>query len=352
MAYKAYPIDQINDLGAQYKKTKVELEKLVKEKADKTKIANVQKSLENQGKLISKKLETDIAGVAVNFKEHALKADKYVAMAADALKGAKAGLKSFSADPNRAMHKKEFDAATEPAGYIKLLHTSMVADADDYGKSWFGYRGYNGSGPAHSLDKSVVAKFNASVGKLMNDQKGLTAKIAKIDALAKEAEIIKNQALSLAREGEGDLEALVTEAKGLLKEVDALLLGLVKHPKMNLTSLEGKADSIAKGLKQKKEIYTADYERNINSIYKDCVATHKLHVDTFRAIEKLCTAAVPRLAKSSDTQVKSCLKQVGERLNGSKKLKEQADKVMKEVVPNTAKVLKMCQEAQKKAKKK
>lgn len=352
MAYKAYPIDQINDLGAQYKKTKVELEKLTKEKGDKKQIATLQKSLENQGKLIQKKLETDIAGVVVNFKEHALKADKYVAMAADSLKIAKKGLEGFSDDPNRTMHRKRFLDATDPAGVIKLYHTMMADDADDYGKSWFGYRGYNGTGPSHSLDKSIVAKFNSIVGKLMNDQKGVATKISKIDGLAKEAEVIKNQAESLAKEFEGATDALETEAQKLLKEVDTLLLSVVKHPKMNITSLEGKQKSIAQGLKQKKETYGADYERNITSLYKDCVATHKLHVDTFRAIEKLCNTAVPRLAKSSSAEVKKCLKQTAERLKGAQKLQEQATKIMKDVVPNTAKVIKKCQAAEKTKKKK
>ncbi len=350
MAYTAYTMDTINSLGAEYKKLKVELEKLEKAKGDKKKIAEMKKELDAKGKVIAKKLDTDIAGVAVNFKEYALKVERYLTEAQKSLNGAKTALKNFASDPNPAMFRKELEAATQPASFIKTMYDVMVEDTKDYGKSWFGYRGYNGSGPAHSLDKTVVANFNKQVGKLMNDQKQCGTKVEKIGSLAKEAEAIKNQALALAKEGLGMSKAMAEEAKRLAAGTAELLNKVVKHDKMNLTSIEGKANSIEKGLSQKKEVYGDQYRRNIESMYKDCVATHKFHVESWRSMEKMVKGAEKRMAKATDPTVAKFYQAAENDLASMKQLKEKVDAVMKKVVPNAAKVMKMCEAAAKKKK--
>src|SRR5262249_30094351 len=144
-------------------------------KADKKAIKALQDALDKQGEKVKAELGEGMKAVRENYNDHSLKIEGYATECANGLKRSQDSLKKFEDAPN-PLGGSDFDMATYAAGYIKTLVDLANKDADEYGKSWFEYRGFNGSG-GYGVDAAFLKDFTTARMNLMNEQKTINTKI-------------------------------------------------------------------------------------------------------------------------------------------------------------------------------
>lgn len=340
MAYKAYPKAGFEKLGVEYKNTKVDLEKLKKAKGDKKQIANMEKKLDALGKQCAEKLEADIAGVAVNFKEHATKADKFAGAFVAEFKKAEQLLKTWSANANMLTNGRTYQALEQSVAATKQIVAQAKADADDYGKSWFEYRGLSPANPAYQLDSKYSKKFNDSVGKLMNAGKPVTAKISKMEVETKRADSLLDRAKSVQNQALGSEKAQLAEAKKLATETSTMINDMQNKKGENLKSIEQNNETINGLLNNKKTVWNEALVKNVQSLRQNAINNLKTLTARWRAIEKM-TKEAKAMATSPNQEIQNNYKIAFNNQATAKQLVDDGTRLLKQIVPNVAKAEKL-----------
>lgn len=331
MGYKSYPATEAQKLCAEYKKKAGEFEQLKKSKGDKNKIKEAEKEVDLLGKKIAQKLEGDITAVASSFKGHAVKVDTALTDMIKEYKLGEAGLKAFEKNPDMRTNQKLFDVAAKTGERMKRVYDAAKQDANEFGKSWFEYREFNPTN-AYKIDKKYTAKFSATVGKIMNEQKPFTSKLQKMEVMIKQGETLADRARTAVNAALGATNAGKKESEKLAQNTGKILNDMINKKGTNYAVVEQAEKTIGSMMKSNPK-GTPDVIRNSDSLQKNAIAGHKYLQTGWRAIEKLTKAAEATLGKSTDTDIAKNYKQAKSDEAAAKKLYEDATTIMKRLVP-------------------
>lgn len=209
MPYKSYEPNKTLDVLCQnYKDLNGELKELKKDKkADKKKIKELESQLKEKGKKIKGLVDKDMSAVENNFKKHFTQIDTWLGQGSKALSESKAALKKLQSDPTAT---KEQGLATIALPRLQALSRQASQDANDYGQSWFKWRGWNGK-QTYDLDKTVVEDFAKLRRKIMTEQKQIQSKINKLELMVKDADSVKKEAESLGSRAAATLSQTQTD---------------------------------------------------------------------------------------------------------------------------------------------
>lgn len=331
MAYTAYPKSgSANEVKA-YTTVRKSLEELKKKKGDKNQIKNLEKEVAVKGKLLSDKLLADVKGVAVNFNQHAVKVDAALGAMMKEQKAGEVGLASFQKNPDMRQNMANYDVAAKTGERLKSILEGVKADADEFGKCWFEYRGYNPM-KHDNIEKAYADPFSGQVGKLMSAQKTVTSKISKMELLVKQGETLANAAKTFNQKALGQTNAGKTEADKLAKETAGILFQMNNKRGANFNGIV-QNETTAKGVIDHSPKPTPDIVKNLDGILQNSIACHKLLTNSWRTIEKLVKAAKANLGKATDTDIQSNLAKAGQDEVAAKKLVDDATVIMKRIVP-------------------
>jgi hypothetical protein len=268
MPYKAMPTDAVIKMADDMNKKVKKLKELEKAKGEKAQIAALTKEIETESKAIGKKLDDDIGQVKKNAIEHFEKIDAWLGQCEGFLTTAKESLERFK----KSGQSGEMSVIEGGPGTITAMAKIAQTDADDFGKSWFQYRGLNPSSPPMNLDKKYCANFSKVRSDTMNSQKSFGAKIDRMEMLSKQAEGIVKLAKAVAAGNVADIAESRKEAETLRKEVE-ILAKEVEAPKVGMGSLRQNVDTIGKAAKLKTT--TKDHHNMLQGILKNAIAIHK-----------------------------------------------------------------------------
>ncbi|MEI7686028.1 MAG: hypothetical protein WCL32_13460 [Planctomycetota bacterium] len=331
MAYTAYPKSGSAAEVAAYTKVRKELEELKKKKGDKNKIKELEKEVASKGKLLSDKLLADIKGVSVNFSQHATKIDAALGAIMKEYKAGEVGLESFKKNPDMRQNMANYDLAAKTGERLKAILEGIKQDADEFGKCWFEYRGYNPM-KHDNIEKAYADGFSGQVGKLMSAQKTVTSKISKMELFVKQGETLANTAKTFNQKALGQANAGKTESDKLAKETAGILYQMNNKRGANFNGIV-QNETTAKGVIEHNAKPTPDIVKNLEGILQNSIACHKLLTNSWRTIEKLVKNANANLGKSTDQEIQANLKKAITDEAAAKKLVDDATVLMKRIVP-------------------
>ena len=158
-------------------------------KADKKKIAELEKRLGEKGQAIVKKSVEDITLARKSFVEHSMKVDNWLGDCNHALAASKEAAKRMEATNST----KDMDEAGSAETKIAEIAKAAKTDNDELGASWFGYRG----GVVDSVDKKYGDPMKAVRNEIIAAEKILKSKLVQMETLVGQATAVKESAKRL-----------------------------------------------------------------------------------------------------------------------------------------------------------
>ncbi|MGN6368100.1 MAG: hypothetical protein ACTHN5_07565 [Phycisphaerae bacterium] len=254
-------------------------------KADKKKIAELEKQLDLKGQNITKKALADIGMARKSFVDHATKVDKWLGDCNQALKASK----DAAAQMERTHSTNDMDKAGYAEGYIAEIAKMAKADNDELGASWFSYRG----GIVDQIDKKYGDPMKAIRNEMIAAEKNIKNKILQMETLAQQAKAVKESAKRSLLGGLNFKEETQAEAAKVETDMKTQHDSVIK----NVELVENKPDAMARAVAAAKE---AD-KKGIAGVLSTAQTLAKESVKQLNDAKLTATA----MSKALATQMKS-----------------------------------------------
>jgi hypothetical protein len=286
-----------------YQARKQELEAIKKDKARKAQIPTKTEELELKGRAIEAQLLRELALMQKSHVTHLKRIEFWQKACKDYLVLGKKHLDLYE----RGRQQKDHDMATYALPTIQSVLKIAEEDDDQYGKSWFFYRGLNVE-RQYDLDSKFAEGFNTGIGQLMAEGKDATLRIRKMQQYVVQAEALKKAALRLAAEGGRDTEDAKKEAAELAKKMAELHNGMINANKTGLGGLQNAAGKLTTAAKKKSEAIKVPL-KNWEGFYSDVHMRAKTWKAQFKAMQTTMTAGKKGLSPQdlADGEVKRSL---------------------------------------------
>ncbi len=348
--YKSYePSKTVEVICQNYKELVKEIKDLKKAKGDKKKIKKLEEQLKTRGQKISKLIDKDFSAIEANFKKHFAQVDTWLGQAAKALSESKKALENLQNNPTST---RDQGLASIALPRLQSLATQASQDADDYGASWFRWRGWNGT-KSFNLDKSVVEDAYKLRRKLMSEQKQVQTKIKKLELMVKDAKAVKDEAESLGSRTASsltktrtDLAILRTdlnnEYKRIRNEAGGLALSTFER---NIESLQTYASS---------PDITLDLANAVNDVWANAMACVRFYIQIHKSMETRFKSGLRKVDKelAEDATVKKELAKCHELVDKAHTDRTVTENALKQGAKYNATIQKAGRKAAKKSKKK
>jgi hypothetical protein len=224
--YPKLTADDVKQWDGDYEQLQL---KFAQEQDDQEK-AKLTAAMQSLAVRVEERLTKDIQTVRRYSKTRRHNADAFVIEAQNELKLARVKAAEFKKKPSKTGLPPQVRDSIKK---ISEIEKAFQDDGQDYGTSWFEYRG----APINKVPAKHAATFNAVQGTIVNDDKPLGVALQKIVAARHEAEAllaITNKAAMKAdiKAGTGTQRPIAdaqAAAKDLATQMDALLK-LLQHP--------------------------------------------------------------------------------------------------------------------------
>jgi hypothetical protein len=215
-------------------------------KADKKKLAELQKEQGIKAANIAKKFNEDMKTIKGNFTTSSLLIEKQLAQSAQFIQAGKKALDTYL----KTRDKGQLLVLDGLVGTVKQIFESADAEMNDFGGSWNEYRELN-----TGVDPKLVAEGSKLRTDIIETTKSLRAKVKKMESAVAEAEAIKKQA--------DNASSLVLKSPGeKLKEVQDLVRSLMAMDQKMRTGTKQTIDSIV----QNGEMFKTNVAGPINDL--------------------------------------------------------------------------------------